>query len=267
MNGVSSGGSEIAVIHLVWAPLGATMLGEFLEAYRERAAGVEHRLAVILNGFDGSNDPRRAEIEHLLAGVDHELVVMHDPVSDLTAYRDAAARVDAQTLCFLNSYSRPLADGWLARLTEPLSDPRVGLTGAGGSHESLYSAAPFWLRRRRKPDFPPFPNPHVRTNGFALSRELALSLDWPPTGRKLDAWRLESGSHSITRQVLERGLRVLVVGCDGTCYPPERWAESATYRCGDQSNLLISDNRTREYERARTRRRRQLAAITWGEQG
>jgi hypothetical protein len=150
-------------------------------------------------------------------------------------------------------------------LLEPLRDPGVGLTGSGGSHESLYSAAPFWLRRRRKPDFPPFPNAHLRTNGFALSRELALSLDWPPTRSKLDAWRLESGNRSITRQVLERGLQALVVGCDGAAYPPERWPQSATFRGGDQSNLLISDNRTQEYDQSDAARRRHLSAMTWGE--
>jgi hypothetical protein len=257
--------SEIVVVHLVWAPLGAGMLAEFLSAYSAHTAGVEHRLAVIFNGFEGDGDPRRAEVEQLLAGVDYEPLTMPDPVSDLTAYRDAAARIDARTLCFLNSYSRPRVDRWLAMLLEPLRDSGVGLTGSGGSHESLYSAAPFWLRRRRKPDFPPFPNAHLRTNGFALSRELALSLDWPPTRSKLDAWRLESGKRSITRQVLERGLQALVVGCDGAAYPPERWPRSATFRGGDQSNLLISDNRTQEYDQADTARRRRLSAMTWGE--
>ncbi len=258
---------EIALVHLVWAPLGTAMLAGFLAAYREHPPGVEHRLVVILNGFEGEGDGdlQRAEVEQLLAGVDHEPLAMAPPVHDLTAYRDAAARIDARTLCFLNSYSRPRVAGWLAMLLEPLRDPSVGLTGSGGSHESLYSAAPFWLRARRKPDFPPFPNAHLRTNGFALSRELALSLDWPPTRRKLDAWRLESGNASITRQVLERGLQALVVGCDGVAYPPERWPESATYRSGDQSNLLISDNRTQEYDRARPARRRHLSAMTWGE--
>jgi hypothetical protein len=258
---------EIVVAHLVWAPLGAEMLAGFLAAYGAHPPGVEHRLAVIFNGFEGEGDPRRMELERLLAGVEHEPLTMPDPVSDLTAYREAAARIDAQTLCFLNSYSRPRVDRWLAMLLEPLRDPEVGLTGCGGSHESLYSASPFWLRRRRKPDFPPFPNAHLRTNGFALARELALELDWPPTRRKLDAWRLESGKHSITRQVLERGLQVLVVGCDGTPYPPERWPQSATFRSGEQANLLISDNRTQEYDQASPARRRQLTAMTWGEPG
>ena len=263
--GALSHSPEIVVVHLVWAPLGAGTLAEFLVAYREHTAGVEHRLAVILNGFEGDDDPRRVEVEQLLAGVDYEPLVMPDPVSDLTAYRDAAARIDAHTLCFLNSYSRPLVDGWLSLLAAPLSRSDVGVTGTGGSYESAYSAAPFWLRHRRRHDFDPFPNPHVRTNGFMLDRELLLDLDWPTPSSKAAAWALESGKRSISRQVQERGLEILVVGRDGVAYPLERWRESATFRSGGQRNLLIADNRTRQYEQADHAVKRRLEELAWGE--
>ena len=51
--------SEVAVIHLVWAPLGSGMLEGFLASYRERPPGLAHRLVVILNGFDGPADAKR----------------------------------------------------------------------------------------------------------------------------------------------------------------------------------------------------------------
>jgi hypothetical protein len=251
------------VVHLVWAPLGVQTAEGFASAYRERAAGTAHRLVVVLNGFRGRGDRRLAPVESAFESLDHEPILLSRAVPDLVAYRQAAEQIDASELCFLNSYSRPLADGWLAALASVLSGPDVGLVGSGGSRESAYSAAPIWLRLRRR-DFPPFPNPHLRTNGFMLARELLLDFEWPRLSSKAAAWALESGRRSISRQVWERGLEVLVVGRDGVAYPPDRWRESATFRSGDQRNLLIADNRTQQYEQAAPALRRRLEQMAWG---
>jgi hypothetical protein len=54
------------------------------------------------------------------------------------------------------------------------------------------------------------------------------------------------------------------VGRDGVAHPPERWPESATFRAGGQANLLVADNRTRQYDRAEGAERRALAEAAWG---
>jgi len=167
-------------------------------------------------------------------------------------------------LCFVNSYSRPLAGGWLALLEGSLANRGVGLVGSCGSLESAYSAAPFWLKRRRRRDFPPFPNPHLRTNGFMLERELLLELDWPEPQTKTQAWGLESGRRSLARQVWDRGLDVCVVGRDGRGYSCRQWRDSHTFRLADQSNLLIADNRTQHYDRASARLRHRMSEMAWG---
>ncbi len=264
MSAVSPGNSEIAVVHLVWAPLGIDALEGFLDAYKRFAPGVEHSLVVILNGFDGKADPRAVAVERALDGFAHQAIMLPRPVIDLTAYREAASEIEAQALCLLNSYSRPLVSGWLALLAGALSDASVGLVGCSGSYESAYSAAPFWLRRRRGHEFPPFPNPSLRTNSFMLRRELMLELDWPLQRSKLEALALESGKRSISRQVWERGLDVRIVGRDGVAYPSERWRESATFRSGDQRNLLISDNRTLQYDQADAAFKDTLERMAWG---
>jgi hypothetical protein len=133
------------VVHLVWAPLGASMLEQFLSAYSSHEAGLAHRLAFILNGFNGSRDPRLAEVKRALDGIEHESLVTPRPVLDLEAYRQAAEGLDADRLCFLNSYSRPLAVGWLSKLADRLDDPSVGLTGASGSWGSIRSYNRFAL--------------------------------------------------------------------------------------------------------------------------
>jgi hypothetical protein len=155
-----------------------------------------------------------------------------------------------------------LADGWLGMLERQLLRPEVGMVGATGSYESPNAVRPGPLRGLR-PGHEPFPNPHLRTNAFALERDLLRDLDWPTGLDKLAAVRLEGGSRSLTRQVRERGLEALVVGRDGDAYPPERWRQSATFRSGGQANLLIADNRTLHYQEAGPLARRGLAWLAW----
>ena len=251
----------LCLVYLVWAPLGLEPLRRFVESYRRHPPGAEHVLAVALKGFREGQD--RSAWQREVAAVPHERLDMSPGVLDLGSYRAAVGLLPAERYCFLNTNSEVLADGWLGLLDGHLLTPGVGIVGAWGSFESAYSAAPRPLRPWRR-DFDPFPNPHIRTNGFALERELLVSLDWPAPRRKVQAWRLESGHHGISRQVCERGLRMLVVGRDGLAYPPERWRESATFRSGGQVNQLLADNRTREYETADPARRRLLEQFAWG---
>jgi hypothetical protein len=253
----------VCLVHLAWAPLGPEPLRRFMASYREHPAGCEHRLLVLMKGFSAAVD--RGPWRETLSAVAHEELDAPSGTLDLGTYRWVIESAgDAGRFCFTNSNSIVQCDDWLGMLDRALCEEGVGIVGAAGSHESAYSAAPFWLKRRRRRDFPPFPNIHLRSNGFALARELARSLDWPPPVSKLDAWRLESGNRSITRQVLERGLQALVVGRDGVGYPPDRWAASATFRSGGQRNLLLADNRTRQWEESRPARKQQFTLMTWG---
>ena len=252
----------LCLVHLVWAPLGPEPLRRFIDSYRAHPAGVEHRLLVVMKGFREGED--RGPWEQALEGVAHEMIDTPTGTLDLGTYRAVAeTESSAERYCFTGSSAVVLADRWLALLDRHLLTTGVGIAGVFGSHESLRSAAPRPLRPLRL-GFDRFPNPHIRTNGFEMSRELILSLDWPAPRRKLQALRLESGKRGISRQVRDRGLALLVVGRDGAAYPPERWRESATFRSGDQENLLLSDTRTRQFDDSSPKRRLQLEEMTWG---
>ncbi len=251
----------LCLVYLVWAPLGPEAVARFVESYRRHDAGVEHIVAVALKGLRAGQD--RSPWERALAGVSHELLEMPSGVLDLGSYRQAAERVKAERYCFVNTGSEVLRDGWLGHFDRHLRCAGVGLVGAAGSYESAYSSAPRPLRPFRR-DFAPFPNPHIRTNGFALRREVLTSLDWPLPRRKLEAWRLESSRCGISAQVRERGLELVVVGRDGRAYPSERWRESATFRSGDQLNQMLGDTRPRVYDTAAPGRRLQLERMAWG---
>jgi hypothetical protein len=251
------------VIHIVWAPLGVEPLERFAASYRAHPAGTEHRLVFVLKGAQDNMIAARCRV--LADELGAERLELPAAGLDLDTYMAAADHLYADALCFLNSSSEILTPGWLAALQTALEQPGAGLVGATGSNESSLSSAPRPLRPLLRSRYPPFPNPHLRTNGFMLERDLMLTLDWPGTARKRRALELESGVHSITRQVWAHGLRALVVGRDGRSYECERWHESLTFRSGSQENLLIADNRTRQYAEADPARRAQLARFAWGD--
>jgi hypothetical protein len=247
----------LCVVYLAWTPYGIGCTESFLASYREHDAGTPHRLLLLLAGPKEDRTPWK----RLFSSVPHEVLEAGEGV-DLAHYRTAADQVVAERYCFLNTVTAVLADNWLGQLEQALLSPGVGMVGATGSYETPNAVRPGPLRRLRA-GFEPFPNPHLRTNGFAMERELLLALDWPSNLTRAEAVLLEGGSRSLTRQVRERGLEALVVGRDGVAYPPERWCESATFRSRGQSNLLLADNRTRHYEEGGPLVRRGLAWLAW----
>jgi hypothetical protein len=306
----------IALVHLVWGPLGPAPLREFLSSCRRHAAGEEHELVVLFNGV---GDEQRRVLSAELEGVEHRLLTLPAPVQDIAAYAYAAAELEHERVCFLNSYSQPLAAGWLAALARALDRPEAGIVGASGSWASVRSGTLNGLflpnpyrgvvpaRRVAReqllaielerageapaPDerpsrtllgsvmatlrtlpampeqllrFESFPAHHLRTNGFMAERALFAGLRIGAVKRKMDAYLLESGSHSLTRQVQKLGLRALVVARDGSVYDQQQWPASRTLWQGEQEGLLIADNQTRMYANGGIERRRLLSAFAWG---
>lgn len=254
---------SICVVHLVWAPGPMTALPDFLASYRRHPAGVAHTLVLAFNGFEDRASLKR--VSDSVSALDHEEFVVPAPELDLTIYRQVAERRSEETICFLNSYSRIMREGWLAAMVGHLESPEVGIVGPTGSYESHLSSARLPLRLLRAGRYPPFPNPHLRTNGFVIDRDLMLDLDWPRVGVKRAAWELESGTRGVTRQIEQRGHAALVIGRDGHAYPREQWPHSRTFRAGEQENLLIHDNRTRQFDEAPPRLRRRLTRLAWGD--
>ncbi|MCW3011065.1 MAG: hypothetical protein JWO90_1469 [Solirubrobacterales bacterium] len=252
---------DVCVVHLVWAPYGPALLERFLDSLRKHPAGVPYELLVVFNGFEGEVP---VAFTSLLAGTEHRALVLPEAVQDLPAYRAALDATAARVVCFTNSHAEALVDGWLATLLTPLARADVGLAGATGSWESAFSSAPKELRFPRFRQFRRFPNPHLRTNAFAGRRELLLGLDWSGVDSKLGALKLESGRRGLAAQVRRRGLGLVVVGRDGTAWAPPDWERSATFRAGSQAQLLVADNRTRDYLAADPAERVRLARMAWG---
>lgn len=212
---------------------------QFTEAYRRHSAGYAHILQDVVKGRFGG--------------------------FDLGTYRKVAERSKEEFICCLNCNSEIQADNWLAIMASGIILHGAGLVGTTASCESMLTNAerdgrPFnWIRRWF---FPPFPNPHIRTTGFMMRRELFLELcpRWFPTKRH--CYLFESGHYSLTRRVWALGFKVRLACKNGT--HQFEWNTKTAFRSGDQSNLLIADNQTCRYQRGTTKERTSLAEKAWG---
>lgn len=272
--------AELGVVHLVRAHNGLQPFTNFLDAYARSPGGAPHELLIVFKGFSGDAElePYRARLKTI---THHELRVS-DLGLDLRAYYVACRHFDYSYLCFLNSYCVPLDENWLAKMSAVVRQSQVGAAGATGSWESMYTNAlraaragtpmPFagrvaaalrsQLNRRL---FLPFPNYHLRTNSFIISRQLMLEV-WPRLVlNKSAAYLFENGRNSFTRRLLRRGLKPLIVGRDGQGYEKEQWARSNTFRQSSQENLLVADNQTRNYAAADFETRQHLSGFAWGD--
>jgi hypothetical protein len=136
-----------AVVHLVRRANGLEPFEEFMEAYERHDAGRDHELVLLFKGFESPDELtpyRRRAAAH---GV-HE-VHLSDFGIDLAAYLATARQLSHRRLCLMNSWTRPLAAGWLDLLERALDQPGAGIAGATGSWASHRSA---WLSRLRLPN-------------------------------------------------------------------------------------------------------------------
>lgn len=111
--------------------------------------------------------------------------------------------------------------------------------------------------------FKGFPNYHIRTNAFMIEGRLMRSLKFAAPKNKMDSYIFESGRRGLTRRVLDKGLKVVVVGKDGVGYEKEAWNESRVFWRYDQENLLVADNQTMKYQQGTVEERSYFSAVAW----
>ncbi|MHB8531696.1 MAG: hypothetical protein ACYDC2_03140 [Solirubrobacteraceae bacterium] len=151
---------------------------------------------------------------------------------------------------------RAFADMDAERLASPSRSGRAGrLKGAANAARELV---------RCVRDYEEFPAHHVRTNAFVIAHETLASVTLWRVRRKREAYLMESGRHSLTRQVQRLGLRAVVVDRGGDVYDQDEWHRSATFWQRRQEGLMVEDNQSRVYARGGLARRGLLATMAWG---
>ena len=147
-------------------------------------------------------------------------------------------------------------DRWRTQVTRLIRDARFL-----GRWETLTAPGmPFADYRR----FPAFPNPHIRSNGFMVRRCQLVSFEPTQIQTKLDACAFESSSESLSAQLRRAGLAAIIVDNVGQGYDVPDWWRSDTFRLGEQSKLIMTDNRSREFAGMSQAERSVHRRITWG---
>jgi hypothetical protein len=323
----------IGIVYLARKAEGMNSFRRFITSHQAFQPNIPYGLIIVLKGFE--NDPTaEAEARSIFDRFGPRYTKISDDHFDIGAYLLVALQHDDEAFCFLNTHTVITSHGWLTHLYEALTRPGVGLVGAFGSYESLYSStklmakvewlaahmkvpfdaqlaehyhyllkerAPDWLRNKNGRrlrlihgahypkfieqqwlsfweeltapggsqfyirNFPPFPHPHIRSNGFMLRRS-DLVRRYPgiePT--KIASYNFESGIHSLTNQIKHSGQRVLVVDRNGETYEEKEWPRSNTFRVGTQAGLMMGDNQTRAFEAMSEPERITHVMMTWGD--
>jgi hypothetical protein len=250
-----------------------------LSSYQKHPAGIDHDLILIFKGFE-SNE-LTPDAAGFLSEISYQSIFVPDIGLDIGPYLDVSRHLNHSWLCFMNSFSEILVDGWLEMLFHQANQPGVGMVGATGTWESLLSDFENACRQNvsRLPHkrllrmvnslklqriFPAFPNPHLRSNSFLIDRCLFLRSWEKPIKSKLDAHSFESGNEGLSAVLRSQGLQLLVVGKDGVGYTQEKWHFSRTFRSGNQENLIVADNQTRNYKEATQIEKNNLIMKAWG---
>ncbi len=273
---------SVCVVHLVRARNGIEPLQRFLESYGRNPGGVEHDLLFILKGFRNKELP--TPYRDLLAQYPHQSLSVADSGFDVIPYMITASTYEHRYFCFLNSFSILLDEDWLKKMYAHVTREGVGIVGATGSYQSMYTdmitifegvrATPFYRRilssvtipmriKKLKKEFHPFPNYHIRTNGFIIAGSVMRKIKVNLVRTKMDAYLFESGKNSLTRQIFQMNLRALVIGRNGRAYEKDEWCRSFTFWNGDQGNLLVADNQTNAYMASDLDTRWQYARYAW----
>ncbi|WP_413989765.1 hypothetical protein ACMDCR_28045 [Labrys okinawensis] len=225
----------------------------FLKSLREYRTAIRYTPVVIQKGFPTGFRHHLIDAWVTEDGERAQVIDVSDDGYDLLAYRKAALQADTDYCLFFNSYSKILGHLWLDyyvnAITELGENSLIGATGSwqGATEDDA------------------FPNVHIRTNAFLISRKLFLSIEAPLIS-KYDNYMLEHGPRSMTNMVIEGGGSVAVVDRNGGVIFPEQWPDRNVFWRGDQELLLISDNRTLEYEVTNPRRRLRFSRCAWGQE-
>lgn len=223
----------------------------FIESYRKHPAGIGHSLVIIAKNCNDKYVYRK--LCQLAMKNNARVIDLPDDGWDFGAYFRVSAILDSDYVLFLGSSINITCNNWLSMLYRPFKeDNSVQLVGPMGS----------WGDSTGKV----FPNYHIRTCSFMLKLELFLEYistqKFPVT--KEDTYGLEHGENSITKFVLNKGYKAVVVNSDGEIFSPENWVFSKTFRYPDESKPILVDQHFLFYYTLDETHKKFLERAAWG---
>lgn len=247
----------IDVVYLAYAneklDYGIEVVEKFLDSYKKHAAGIEHNFVIIAKNWTDKN--LYVKLCSLAKENNAKIINLPDDGLDFGAYFRVSKILDSELIFFLGSNIEILKPDWLLYPYNAFkNDNLVRLVGPMGSWEKGVAGTAS------------FPNYHIRTCCFMIDRKLFLEYastqNFPKT--KEDTWQMEHGSNSLTKFVLKKGYKAVVVNSDGKFFAPENWVFSQTYMSPDESKTLMADKWAKRYYIVKEENKIALETIVWG---
>lgn len=248
---------SISVVYLAYfnPEAGYTLdtVKSFLNSYKKHHAGIDNSLVLIAKNW--TDKSLYKELCHLAGIYKAKIIDLPDDGWDFGAYFRVAPLLDTDYVFFLGSSSNILTKNWLLYCYNAFkNDSSIQLVGPMGSYGQVLIDVNF-------------PNPHIRTCAFMIKTELfveyAAAQKFPVT--KVDTYGLEHGNNSITKFILNKGYKVVVVNSDGEIFLPDKWPLSKTFRDPYSCKSIISDRQYLTYLYADEDGKRFLEISSWGQ--
>lgn len=218
-------------------------------------AGADFDFYYIMKGYpEGYSSPALEAFRKEVHPRTHILSLPDDRFATATMLQAAKLFSNEKMMWFVSS-CRILAPNWLKFYLDAFEAVEsCGIVGATGGYE----------RSNFRDLNLPFPNIGIRTTSFMIDRELFIEMTDGKLATRNDEGAFESGPDGMTKQIMRRNLKPVVVDNKGKVWHIEEWPYSRTYRSGYQENLLVADKRTYRYATSNLKTRRFLADINWG---
>jgi hypothetical protein len=224
----------------------------FLSSLSRFDAGVEYDFVYILKGYPKEQSCRFLDEFKREVNPKTQVLALPDDRFATATMLQAAKLLPNKKMIYFVSSCRILAPQWLRFYLNAFDAiESCGIAGATSGYECTNKS-------------PPFPNIGIRSTSFVIDRKLFIELADGNLNTREDEGAFESGPDGMTKQIMRRNLKPVVVDNKGKIWHIEEWPYSYTFRSGHQENLLVADKRTYHYAVGSHRRRRHLADINWG---
>jgi hypothetical protein len=238
-------------------------LNDFQKAIKKYRSGIEFQLIVAIKGCSVEQEEI---VKRTLSFSDPIFFHCVDHNFDIGTYQEILQKFKYENFIMMNSSSRPLADNWILEMFKAINVQNTGLVGTMGSYESL-AVKNLHGTISNKDNFNLFPNPHVRTTGFIIKRDIfnGVTKNIKNFRNKMDAYKFESGKKNLTKEILELGLKVLIINSEFKLFEINDWKRSKTFRQFNQEKLLIMDKISSNYEKMSDNLKFIKTIQTWGD--
>lgn len=238
-------------------------LNDFQKSIKNYRSGIEFQLIVAIKGCSIEQENI---VKKTLSFLDPIFFHCIDHNFDIGTYQEIVKEFKYENFIMMNSSSRPLADNWILEMLKAVNVQNTGLVGTMGSYESL-AVKNLHGTISNKDNFNAFPNPHVRTTGFIIKRDVfnGVTKNIKNFRNKMDAYKFESGKKNLTRKILELGLKVSIINSEFKLFEINDWERSKTFRQFNQEKLLIMDKISSSYEKMSDNLKFIKTIQTWGD--